>query len=242
MRIAINSTSEVGKRAGLILLAERDLVALGVYGEGAAGERRMMRITELAGFDLLVTDDPTPEAIARIALEDGVSCVLAVDEIAADLAAGFAEAGRTLLLGCNLRGIATALAAHEAARVDGPSEVSAAWTVPGTALRRGQAVGFPEPVGARWGDPTEGGIAVPLGGVWAAAAATAVGTVDGRRTERLVGVADLREHLEAIALAAGALVVARGPVHPGPAGPADVSEAFLAAALGCGMGVAAYSV
>lgn len=241
MRIAVNSTGEVGKRAALVLLAERDLTALGVYGEGPAGERRMMRITDLSGFDLLVTDDPTPGAIARIALEDGVDCVLAVDEIAGDVADGFAAAGRRLLLGANLRGIATALAAHESARVAGPAEVSAAWTVPGSALRRGVAVGFPEPVGARWGTPTEGGIAVPLGGSWAAAAATVTGVVEGRRVERLVGVADVADHLSALALAAGALVVARGAAPTGPSGPADVAEPLLAAALSCGMGVAAYT-
>lgn len=242
MRIAINSTGDVGRRAGLILLAERDLVALGRYGESApTGDRRTLNITTLDGYGVLVTDDPSPGAIARIAAEDGVSCVVTTS-VDADVAAAFTAAGKTLMTGADLRGIATTLAVHEAAHLTGEVAVTAAWTVAGPSLRKGVAVGFPEPVGARWGRTVDGGIEVPIAGSWAAAAATVSGIVDGRRTERLVGVADVRDHLAAIALAAGALVVARGQTPPGVVTPADAATPFLAAALSCGMGVAAYTV
>lgn len=243
MRIALHPTAEVGTRVGLILLAERSLIALGLYGGvGELGaDRRTMRISALTGFDLLVTDDPDPVALVAIAVEDGLSCVVS-GSVPSAVAARFIAAGRTLLTGADLRGIATTLAAHEVARIEGPTEVTAAWTVPGKALRHGTGVGFPEPVGARWGLPVPGGIEVPVGGSWAGAAATISSHVDGDRAERVVGVADQRDHLAAIALAAGAIAVARGGYPPGAHTPADNAEAYLTAALTAGLGVAAYSI
>lgn len=241
MRIALHPVGDVGTRAGLVLLAERALTALGVYGGGRIGsDRRTMRITTLAGFDVFVTDDPDPAPLAAIAAEDGLSCVVA-GEIPVAIAERFAVGGRTLLTGADLRGIATTLAAHEAAGLEGPIRVSAAWTVPGKALRRGIGVGFPDPVGARWGQSAEGGTEVPIGGTWGGAAVTVSGRISGQPAERLVGVADQRDHLEAIALAAGAIAVAAGAYSPGVHTPVDNAEAFLAAALAAGLGVAAYT-
>lgn len=241
MRIALHSVGEAGTRAGLILLSERSLVALGIYGSGSiAPDRRTMRITSLAGFDVFVTDDPAPAPLAAIAAEDGLSCVVAGD-VPAAIGDRFAASGRTLLTGADLRGLATSLATHEAAALDGQVRSQAAWTVPGTALRRGVGVGFPDPVGARWGRAVAGGTEVPLGGTWAGAAVTVSGRIAGKSTERLIGVADQRDHLGGIALAAGALAVARGAYASGPQNPADNAGAFLAAALGVGLGVAAYS-
>jgi hypothetical protein len=51
-------------------------------------------------------------------------------------------------------------------------------------------------------------------------------------------VADDRLHLEAIALAAGALVLARGEAPPGACRPAAVAAAYLTACLGVGLEVA----
>jgi hypothetical protein len=240
MRIALNSVGEVGTRAGLILLAERSLAALGIYGGGTlAPDRRTRRISDLAGFDVLVTDDPQPTPLAAIALEDGMSCAT-VAAVEPSVAERFAGAGLTLLTGADLRGLATTLAAHEELAAQGPVQSTIAWTVPGKALRRGVAVGFPDPVGARWGRSVPGGIEVPIGGVWAAAAVTVIARRQGTTVQRLVGVADQRDHLEAIALAAAALVVAGGGVAPGWHQPATVSGTFLAAALGVGLGVAAH--
>lgn len=241
MRLALHPTGEAGRRAGLILLAEAELVALGLYGYDGPriSDRRTMTIGGLDGFDLLITDDPEPTPIAAIAAEDGVHCV-AAGEVSAEVAGYYSAAGLTLLDGVGLAGLAATLAIHEAARVEDSAEVTAAWTVPGKPLRRGIAVGFPAPVGARWGRPTAGGIEVPIAGAWGAAAATVRGRVDGSWTERLVGVADDRWHLEGITLAAGALVVARGLAPAGRSQPPDVAGAFLSAALGVGLGVATH--
>ncbi|HAX81369.1 MAG TPA: hypothetical protein DCY40_02235, partial [Actinobacteria bacterium] len=236
----LHAAGEVGTRAGLILLAERSLSALGIYGGGSlASDRRALRISELAGFDLLVTDDPNPAPLAAIAVEDGLSCV-AAGEVPAAVAERFATAGRTLLTGANLHGLAMTLAAHEAAGMDGPVRASVAWTIPGKALRRGLAVGFPDPVGARWGRSVPGGIEVPVGGSWAAASVTVTGRLAGKTVERLVGVADQRDHLEAIALASGAISLASGAFTPGGHTPPEAAAAYLSAALGVGLGVAVH--
>lgn len=240
MRIALHAAGEVGTRTGLILLAERSLSALGIYGGGSlASDRRALRIAELAGFDLLVTDDPNPAPLAAIAVEDGLSSVIA-GEVPAAIAERFATAGRTLLTGANLHGLAMTLAAHEVAGMEGPVRSSVAWTTPGKTLRRGLAVGFPDPVGARWGRSVPGGIEVPVGGSWAAAAVTVTGRFGGKTVERLVGVADQRDHLEAIALAAGAVAVASGAFTPGGHTPSEAATAYLGAAMGMGLGVAVH--
>lgn len=241
MRIALNPVGEIGTRCGLVLLGERSLAALGIYGGGRIGaDRRTMRITALDGFDVFVTDDPEPGPLAAIAAEDGVSCVVS-GEVPAEVAERFTTAGRTLLTGCGLRGLAHTLAAHEQVGFDGALRTTTAWTVPGNALRRGVAVGFPDPVGARWGRAVAGGIEVPISGTWAGAAVVVSGTIAGRPAERLFGVADQRDHLEALALAAGAIAVARGSYPPGAQEPDVNAAAYLSAALGAGLGVAAYT-
>jgi len=240
MRIALNAVGEVGTRAGLILLAERSLTALGIYGGGHLGsDRRAIRITALAGYDVFVTDDSNPAPLAAIAAEDGLSCVVATT-LPPAIAERFTTAGLTVLTGAGIRGLATTLAAHEAAGLDAVTRIGTAWTIPGKALRRGIGVGFPDPVGARWGRAVEGGTEVPIGGTWAGAAVTVSGKSAGKPTERLVGVAD-HDHLEALALAAGAIAVAAGAYGPGVHVPADNATAYLGAALGAGLGVAAYS-
>ena len=249
MRIAIHSVGEVGKRAGLILLAERGLTALGLYGHtGKLGaDRRTIAIRSLDGFDPLVTDDAdAASGLAGIAADDGISCVVTADAVDDEVAARFRDTGLTLLLGANLSGLAESLAAHEVARTDRVTETTAAWTVPGKPLRRGEAVAFPEPVGARWGSdagPRAGAtrVRVPIEGEWAGASATVVGEIDGNPVQRVVGVADLAPHLEGIALAAAALVVAEHSIPAGIHRPGDHPETYLAAALRVGLEVAAYT-
>ncbi len=246
MRIALHSTSDVGRRAGRILLAERDLIALGLYGHDGSrvADRRTIVIRELAGYDLLVTDDVAgASAFAGIAADDGISCVVTASEVDPGLSERFTAAGLTLLVGAgSVEAIATSLATHEVARCDEVSSVTLAWTVPGKALHRGVAAAFPDPVGARWGRPAgHDRVEVPIAGPWAGATATIHGKVGGEVVQRVVGVADDREHLEGIALAAGALAVVAGGFGPGVHRPEDAPEAFLGAALRVGLGVAAFN-
>lgn len=254
MRIALHATGEVGRRTGRILLAEKDLGALGLYGQqGATEERKSMAIRELTGFSVLASDEPAvPDALglASIAADDGLSAVLTVDpeEIADDLAARFRSAGTTLLVGAALPGVAASLAAHEAARVEDETAVTIAWTVPGSPIRSGEAIPFPGPVGGCWGRTvatrdqegvTQTLIEVPVDGPWAAAMAKVEA---GRRRARIVGVADLGVHIEAIALAAGVLAVVEGAFPPGVWEPSVAAEAYLRWNLHAGLEVATYTV
>jgi hypothetical protein len=250
MRIAIDHDTEVGVRAGRILLGERSLEALGVVGKAPGkGDNRLVRVDDLADFDVLVTD-VTDElsALVEAALEARIGCVIWTDaqEIADTYADQFLSNMQTLLVGANLgSGIAPALASHERARSTEILDVTLAWTEPGKPLRRGSAMPFPDPVGPRWakershiGD--ERTFVAPVSDEWAAAVARVSGSSgDGVHT-RLVGVSDLAVHLEALALAAGALAVARGAFSPGAQRPVAAAEDYLTLALAAGLEVAAY--
>ncbi len=247
MRVALHATGEVGTRAGRILLAEPDLTALGLYGQtGRTEDRRTMAIDSLAGFDVFVSDDPSPGSPAMLAAESGLHCVTANRPRGRSLGRRFAAAGTTLLAPADLAmGIAATLAAHESARATTASSVVVAWTTEGRPLRRGTAVPFPDPVGPRWAHKrrrTRRGGAVtrliaPAPPPWAGALAR----ITEGGSELILGVADHGSHLAAIALAAGALAVVGDHYPPGVAEPADAASAYLAAAVRIGLGVAGYS-
>lgn len=253
MRLAIHPTTEAGHRAGRILLAEPDLEALGVYGHRSRGteDRRSMAITDLAGFTVLISDDATaPFDLAAIAAEDGLSCVLAAD---ADppplLAARFARQGLTLLVAASPTGLAGALRFHEGIGADPAREVLLAWTKAGKPLRRGEAVPFPDPLGARWGrrlpgrpgdDPAIVRIEVPVEGPWGGALARVTGRAGRKTIQHLVAVADDRHHLAALTLAAGALLLVRGGPAPGVCRPADAAAGYLREAGHVGLEVAGF--
>jgi hypothetical protein len=210
-----------------------------------------MVIRDLDGFDVLATDDvELASALAGIAADDGLSCVVTCDTVDDDLERRFLDAGTTLLTNATLAGgIARSLIAHETARVDQVESTAVAWTIPGKPRRRGEAVAFPDPVGPRWGrvlgkrraSRSRRSIEVPMAGDWAAAAVTVVGIRGTERVERVIGVADHAGHLAATALAAGVIAVAEGAYRPGVRSPDDAAGAYLAAALRVGMGVAAHT-
>ena len=248
MRIALNAVGEVGTRTGRILTAEADLIALGLYGDhaGISQDRRTLRISSLDGFDVLVTDDrEASSALAGLAIEDGLACVVP-GAISPTVADQFLRTNRVVLTNCSLAGLAETLAVHEAAGTDEPLDTVIAWTEHGKPLRRGAPVAFPDPVGARWGRrigraAATTRIAVPVDGEWAGATATIVGKVDDVTETRIVGVADAGDHLEAIALAAGAVAATRTELS-GAIEPRDIAELYLRTALGMGLGVATYKL
>ncbi len=250
MRIALDQHGEVGTRTGRILLGEPGLEALGLVARAPRDDdARLERATEVADYDLLVSDDTEePVVVVRTALAAGIDCVIFADGQGFDEEYGprFASADRTLLIGANLAsGIAPALASHETARGGEILEVGVAWTEPGSPLRRGEPIPFPDPVGARWArpSPTEPGYAAfvaPVLGPWAGAIARVTSASAGGVVTRIVGVADLAAHLEALALAAAALAI--DAYAPGAHRPAWAAESYLAAALRAGLDVAAYSL
>ncbi len=250
MRVAVEQAgTEVGLRAARILLGERDLTGLGIIGGRPKGvDPRVHRVTDLADYDVVVTDAPDAGDLVEAALDAAVSCVVWGDgeELAGEYDESFAEANITLLTGANVAaGLAPSLAAHEVALGGVVMDTSIAWTEPGTPLRRGEPISFPDPVGPRWAI-RRGSVhgytayAAPIDGDWAGALArvTSAGT-EGVVT-KVVGVADLAAHLEALALASGAMAI--DLYSPGAHRPADASEIYLAKALDAGLGVATYTL
>ncbi len=260
MRIAVHPASEPGLRAARIILGERQLAELGMYRRSLSNpdDPRARPIRDLSGFDVLASDDvDDPLATATEALEAGVSCALWSDlpedrNAARALGDEFAREGLTLLVGASLgTGIATALATHEVARTEETLELTAAWTVQGRPLRRGEPLPFPDPIGSRWGReihdddlpapvPTRHFVA-PVPGEWAGAMARITGVVDDGVGRRVVGVADHTGHLEGLSLAAAALTVATGAYRPGLQWP-STHEEYLENALAAGLAVATFTV
>src|SRR4030042_1926161 len=197
MRLALHPTTEAGHRAGRILLSEPDLEALGIYGNRSRGteDRRSMAIPELTGFAVLISDDPpSPLDLAAIAVEDGLSCVLAADAAPSpSLTARFTSGGLTLLLGAHTAGLAEALRVHAAL----------------------------------------GAVAGPWGGALARVAGP-------KKSQRLVAVADDRRHLDGLALAAGALLVAGHGLAPGVWHPSHAADGYMQAAAHLGLEIAGF--
>lgn len=237
MRIALHPTSEVGIKAGRLLLGERDLDVIGIIGRPVADRGpRVSSINGMSGFDVFVTDDPDLELVDD-AIAVGIPVVTWVDGDRADLG----NAAVPVMTGANLAsGIARALGAREAER--GAIRTVIAWTEPGSPLRSGEPVTFPDPVGARWGRvrlrngiTTE--VVVPVGDEWAGV----VIRVTEDRATRILGIADLASHLEALSLAAGAVVMAAGSHPPGRVQPSDVADDYLLAALRAGLDIASFT-
>lgn len=248
MRLALHQAGEVATRAGRILLAERSLSALGLIDKTPTDQDdRLERVDVLATYDALISDDPAPREQVEAALTTGIDCVLWDDayELAEEFDDQFADAGLRLLTGCNLgSGLAPSLTAHEVAAAGTVLDVTTAWTEPGTPRRRGEAIPFPDPVGSRWAEPrespfTDRAFVARVTGSWAAAMARVTSATEGGVVTRIVGVSDLAVHLEALALATGAMTVK--DYDPGANRPADLADGYLSKALDVGLDVASHT-
>jgi hypothetical protein len=248
MRLALHQSGEVATRAGRILLAERSLTAIGLIDRHPTEQdSRLEHVDVLATYDALVTDDEDPEPQIEAALSAEIDCVVWGDADGAHDEYGqrFADAGLRFLTGCNLgSGIAPCLTAHEVAGAGTVLDVTTAWTEPGTPRRRGEAIAFPEPIGSRWAEPkatayTDRAFVARVNGEWAGAMARVTAATGTGVVTRIVGVADLAVHLEALALATGAMLVSAYPL--GPSRPADLAEEYLSRALDTGLDVAAHT-
>lgn len=206
MRVALDSESEVGARAGRVLLAEDSLTYLGIVrSEGRRSEPRTGPVGDLSTYDVIVSDGATPSSdLVAGAAVHGVPLVLWKDEpglhrgpAAAPVAVG-ANVGSTL---------APSLVHHPSAAVEEGDDVTIAWTEPGSPRRKGRTIVFPDPVGEMWAQKRSRRKFVAYrDDDWAGA----VITVNGRQGNRIVGVTDHAGHLEAVTLAAVTLIAADG--------------------------------
>jgi hypothetical protein len=206
VRVVLDSTSEVGQRAGHVLLGEVGLEYVGLWDSPDASKRdRSGPVSDIAGFDVVVSDRETnfDELLARCSVE-GVPLVLWPD--APDLHEG--PAASAVAKGANVgSGLSEALTYHPSAAMDADDSVVVGWTEPGNPNRSGTALPFPDPVGMAWGSERGTNRFVAFrDDEWGAATVT----LEGGSGRRIIGVADLSSHLEALALAAAGLAAAEG--------------------------------
>ena len=239
MKIALDHTSEIGVRAGRLLMGEDDLDLLGVLRRDVKDRSpRIRRADDLTGFDAVVTDDPS-STILDEAIAAGVPCVLWADS--SDRRTDTSES--PVLFGSNfVTGIGRSLATREEETADPDAQILFAWTEPGKPLRHGEPLTFPEPVGARWGTRRRMtnrrlDVAAPVPDEWAGVVVRS--TTD--ETTHILGIADLATHLEAIALASGAVLAASGLVSAGAHQPDETADDYLRLALRIGLDIASFT-
>ena len=204
VRVLLDATSEIGQRAGRILLAEPDISFIGLWDQpNGRGGRRSGPVTSASGFDVGVSDAPEPSStlVAQCAVES-IPLVLWSD--ASRIPEGSTAA--PIVTGANV-GLALAEVLHHHPTADATEAdvVIRAWTEPGKPLRRGEAIVFPDPVGTAWArERSPNRFVARRDDQWGGA----VVDLDGPAGRRIVGVADNAAHLEALVLAATTLTAA----------------------------------
>lgn len=199
---------------------------------------RIRRIDDLSGFDAVVTDDPD-STILDEAVTEGVPCVLWADSFDRQTD----TKGVPVLVGANfVTGIGQSLTTRETDIAGPNAQILFAWTEPGKPLRHGQPLTFPEPVGPRWGTRRRMttrrlDVVAPVPDEWAG---VIVRSTTGEAS-RTLGIADLATHLEAIALASGAVMAASGFVSSGAHRPDEMADQYVLSALRIGLDIASFT-
>ncbi|MCL1597564.1 MAG: hypothetical protein M3094_00140, partial [Actinomycetia bacterium] len=164
----------------------------------------------------------------------GVPLVLWSDEPALHRGAAVAPVAVGSNVGSTL---APALIHHPTAAVEEADDVTIAWTEPGPPRRKGKAIVFPDPVGVCWARKRSRGRFVAYReDEWAGA----VVSLSGRGGDRIVGVADLASHLEAITLAAVALTAFDGAYETRIQDAAHHADLVLARAMSLELDIAVW--
>lgn len=205
VRIAVDTASEVGNRTVQALLGERSVEYVGVLSVGTPRRKRSGPLTTLDGYDVVVSDGTSDiHVLAGRASVAGLPLVLWRDS------EGHLDAPShtPIINGANVASALTAaLATHPAAATHPGDVVRIGWTEPGTPLKRGEPLPFPDPVGTIWTKKRGPGRFVGFrNDEWGGA----VVDIDGPSGRRIVGVADHGAYLEAITLAAVALLAGEG--------------------------------
>jgi hypothetical protein len=209
VRVALDTSTEVGNRCARVLLGEASVSYLGVMNGTVPSRHRSGPISDLSGFDVLVSDGTSDihSLIGRASVAD-VPVVLWSDEAGV----GKGSTRVPIVYGANVAtALTAALRSHPAAEIDAEDVVRVSWTEPGKPHRSGIAITFPEPVGNQWGKKRGSGTFVALvEDEWAGA----VVDIEGPRGRRIVGVSDHGAYMEATVLAATALAVATTTLEP----------------------------
>lgn len=225
MRVALDSGSEVGQRAARIVLGDHRCTSLVMLNrEWLPDDQRAFHDRDITDVDVVVSDGTTPltSLIGRASVAR-VPVVVWNDAPESE----FGPAAVPVIVGANVgSALVDALLTHPAS-MPGPDEsVAVGWTEPGKALSQGRAMPFPEPIGMAWSEPrSEGRYVAYRDDEWAGATTI----IDGPRGQRIVGVADLGAHLEAMTLVAVAVAALSESFGPGVQSPKAACSGILEA-------------
>ena len=211
VRVLVDATTDIGQRAARVMLAESSMSHVGLWdAPEAVANARSGPATDIEGYDVAISDrsDHIGDLQARCSVA-GIPLVLWGD--APEIAPG--GAAIPIVIGANVgSGLAESLVHHPSASLSSDDEVQISWTEPGTPLRNGTPVAFPDPVGMSWTKQRSPDRFVAFrDDEWAGA----VVRLEGQAGERIIGVADQGAHLEALVLSATALCVIDGVYEPG---------------------------
>ncbi len=255
MRIAFNVKGDVGGRAVRALLGVSDVAGVGIWKSNPRlpHDRRLGPIEDLLGYDVLVTDDSSIQTVLADAVDARVPLVVATDDLdKSSIAESLIQAQVPALIGANIRsGLAHALLTRMRSDFDEVLEGSVSWTEPGRPFRLGRGIDFPRPVGPLWAKETAKEwfppgpvrtrrLRAPVEGPWAALAITLSGLVNDGIVSSTLGVSDDREYLSAIALASGAVAMARHGLPAGLWWAGNLADPFLHAATAMGLATATF--
>lgn len=211
MKVALDSGSEVGQRAARVLLSDDRYTELVLLNPGwRPNDERAIHTRDVTGVDVVISDGttPLPSLIGRASVA-GTPLVVWPDIPDSE----HGPAAVPVIGGANVgSALANALLSHPASMPASDESVRIAWTEPGRPHRTGTPIAFPEPIAMAWTDERSPGHFVAYrDDEWAGATTI----VEGPSGRRVVGVADLGSHLEALTLVAVAVVAASGHFDPG---------------------------
>ncbi len=224
MKVALDSGSELGQRVARVLLGDPRCVALVMLNPGwKPVDSRVTHTKDVTGVDVVVSDGTTPLA-SLVGRASVAGAPLVVWPDAADSELG--PASVPVVVGANVGStLADCLLTHPASLPTAEESVTVAWTEPGKPHRQGTPVAFPDPIGMAWTEERSTSRFVAYRDDEWAGATTIVEGPEGRR---VVGVADVGAHLEALTLVAVGFVAAGGSFDSGIQRTAPAHTAILA--------------
>jgi len=236
MRVALDVSTEVGARAGRVLFAEDSVEYVGLTQPSSqTRSRRTGPAGDLASYDVIVSDGATPstDLVARASVLE-IPLVLWLDEPSLHRGSSTVPVIAAANVGSAL---SHSLLHHPSAEIDEGDVVTIAWTEPGSPLQKGTAIAFPDPLGVLWARKrSEQRLVAHTDDEWGGA----VISVTGDAGDRVIGVADHAAHLEALTLAATALIAAEGAYEPGIQDAIAQGEKLMARALDLELEVAVW--
>jgi hypothetical protein len=240
VKFAIDSGTEIGQRAARILLGDHDCTGLVILNKGwLPDDPRVTRgsgtSSDVIGVDAVISDGTSAlTSLIGKASVAGIPLVVWPDAPESDLG----PASIPVIVGANVgSALVDALLTHPASSPTAEESVTVGWTEPGKPQRNGAPIAFPEPVGMAWSDERQDGRFVGYrDDEWAGATTI----VEGPSGQRIVGVADLGAHLEALTLVAVSLAAARGSFETGIQRAGHASAVILKEARGLELDVAVW--